>query len=161
MYCLSHFCTTKWYSKVLLHPIVFNFLRPLGFLSCWPNGLELSDSSGIQRAVNTVIGVYSKRDPSRDTSGSSALGALNDSTLYINLHTHSLTWAKILHVRGAVPSQCALEVCRNSIVILILSHFHDFFPIPIISLSSHSRFSRHFIHISISISTDNRNSLHY
>jgi len=45
---------------------------------------------GIQRAVQTVLGVYLKRTCSRVTSASSALGVLNDYALY-NPRTHSLT----------------------------------------------------------------------
>ena len=45
--------------------------------------------SGIQRAAQTVLGVYLKRTCSRVTSASSALGVLNDYALYKS--THSLT----------------------------------------------------------------------
>ena len=50
---------------------------------------------GIQRAAQTVLGVYLKRTCSRVTSASSALGVLNDYVLYISTHalTHSLTLA--------------------------------------------------------------------
>jgi len=44
---------------------------------------------GIQRAAQTVLCIYLKRTSSRDTSASSALGVLNDYTLYKS--THSLT----------------------------------------------------------------------
>ena len=60
-------------------------------LSCWPDGLELTPGfyPGIQRAAQSVLGVYLKRTCSRDTSASSALRVLNDYTLYKS--THSLT----------------------------------------------------------------------
>jgi len=45
--------------------------------------------SAIQRAAQTVLGVYLKRTCSRDTSASSALGVLNGYALYKS--THSLT----------------------------------------------------------------------
>jgi len=47
--------------------------------------------SGIQRAAQTVLGVYSKRTCSRHTSASSALGALNERYCAIQIHalTHS------------------------------------------------------------------------
>ena len=45
--------------------------------------------SGIQRAAQTVLGVYLKRTCSRVTSASSALAVLNDYALYES--THSLT----------------------------------------------------------------------
>jgi len=47
--------------------------------------------SGIQRAAQTVLGVYSKRTCSRHTSASSALGALNERHCAIQIHalTHS------------------------------------------------------------------------
>ena len=45
--------------------------------------------SWIQRAAQTVLGVYLKRTCSRVTSASSALGVLNDYALY--KYTHSLT----------------------------------------------------------------------
>jgi len=44
---------------------------------------------GIQRAAQTVLGVYLKRTCSRDTSASSALEVFNDYALYES--THSLT----------------------------------------------------------------------
>ena len=52
--------------------------------------------SGIQRAAQTVLGVYLKRTCSRDTSASSALGVLNDYALYKSTHslTHSLSHSK-------------------------------------------------------------------
>jgi len=45
--------------------------------------------SGIQRAAQTVLGVYLKRTCSRVPSAPSALGVLNDYALYKS--THSLT----------------------------------------------------------------------
>ena len=50
--------------------------------------------SGIQRAAQTVLGVYLKRTCSCVTSASSALGVLNDYALYksTHAHTHSLCW---------------------------------------------------------------------
>jgi len=70
-------------------------LRPSGVLSCWPDGLEsLPDLlSRIQRAAQTVLGVYLKRTCSRVTSASSALGVHNDYALHKSTHslTHSLT----------------------------------------------------------------------
>ena len=50
--------------------------------------------SGIQRAAQTVLGVYLKRTYSRVTSASSALGVLNVYALYKS--THSLTRSLIL-----------------------------------------------------------------
>jgi len=38
--------------------------------------------SGIQRAAQAVLGVYSKRSCSRDTGASSALAGINDYALY-------------------------------------------------------------------------------
>jgi len=48
--------------------------------------------SGIQRAAQTVLGVYLKRTCSRDTSEPSALGVLDDCVLYKATHSiiHSL-----------------------------------------------------------------------
>ena len=48
--------------------------------------------SGIQRAAQTVLGVYLKRTCSRDTSAPSALGVLDDCVLYKSTHSiiHSL-----------------------------------------------------------------------
>jgi len=42
---------------------------------------------GIQRAAQTVLGVYLKRIRFRDTSASSALGVLNDYVLYKSTHS--------------------------------------------------------------------------
>ena len=57
-------------------------------LARWP-GTHSRILSGIQRAAQTVLGVYLKRTCSRATSASSALGVLNDNVLYKS--THSLT----------------------------------------------------------------------
>jgi len=43
--------------------------------------------SGIQRAAQTVLGVYLKHNCSRVTSASSALGVLNDFALYKSTHS--------------------------------------------------------------------------
>jgi len=50
--------------------------------------------SGIQRAAQTVLGVYLKRTYSRVTSASSALGVLNVYALYKSTHslTHSIAY---------------------------------------------------------------------
>ena len=57
-------------------------------LARWP-GTHSRILSGIQRAAQTVLGVYLKRTCSRVTSASSARGVLNDYALYKS--THSLT----------------------------------------------------------------------
>ena len=57
-------------------------------LARWP-GTHSRILCGIQRAAQTVLGVYLKRTCSRVTSASSALGVLNDYALYKS--THSLT----------------------------------------------------------------------
>jgi len=59
-------------------------------LARWP-GTHSRILSVIERAAQTVLGVYLKRTCSRDTSASSALGVLNDYTLYQYKSTHSLT----------------------------------------------------------------------
>ena len=58
----------------------------------WP-GTHSRILSGIQRAAQTVLGVYLKRTCSRVTSASSALGVLNDYALYKS--THSLTQSRL------------------------------------------------------------------
>ena len=57
-------------------------------LARWP-GTHSRILSRIQRAAQTVRGVYLKRTCSRVTSASSALGVLNDHALYKS--THALT----------------------------------------------------------------------
>ena len=64
--------------------------RTLSVAGRWP-GTQSRILSGIQRAAQTVLGVYLKRTCSRITSASSALGVLNDYALYKS--THSLTHA--------------------------------------------------------------------
>jgi len=58
----------------------------------WP-GTQSRIFYGIQRAAQTVLGVYLKRTCSRVTSASSALRVLNDYALYKSMHalTHSYT----------------------------------------------------------------------
>ena len=57
--------------------------------------------SGIQRAAQTVLGIYLKRTCSRVTSASSALGVLNDYALYKSTHslTHLLALRRPTHRR--------------------------------------------------------------
>jgi len=62
-------------------------------LARWP-GTHSRILSGIQRAAQTVLGVYLKRTCSRVTSSYSALAVLNDYALYKS--THSLTHSVIL-----------------------------------------------------------------
>ena len=57
-------------------------------LARWPGTLSRI-LSGIQRAAQTVLGIYLKSTCSRVTSASSALGVLNDYAQYKS--THSLT----------------------------------------------------------------------
>ena len=64
-------------------------------LARWPGTLSRI-LSGIQRAAQTVLGVYLKRTCSRVTSASSALGVINDYALYKS--THSLIHSHILDV---------------------------------------------------------------
>jgi len=64
-------------------------------LARWPGTLSRI-LSWMQRAAQTVLGVYLKRICSHNTSASSALGVLNDYALYKSTHsvTHSwLSWA--------------------------------------------------------------------
>ena len=74
--------------------------RAIGRLMCaasssllarWP-GTHSRILSGIQRAAQTVLGVFLKRTCSRDTGASSALRVLNDYAL--DKSTHSLTHAQ-------------------------------------------------------------------
>ena len=81
-------------------------------------------SSGIQRAARTVLGVYLKRTCSRVTSASSALGILNDYTLYKSTHslTHSLlfiavnlrdhTWLRTPGRPRSVNQSCIFRVVQ-------------------------------------------------
>ena len=48
--------------------------------------------SGIQRAAQTVLGVFLKRTCSRVTSASSALGVLNDYALYKSTHSPTISY---------------------------------------------------------------------
>ena len=48
--------------------------------------------SGIQRAAQTVLGVFLKRTCSRLTSASSALGVLNDYALYKSTHSPTISY---------------------------------------------------------------------
>ena len=59
-------------------------------LARWP-GTHSRILSGIQRAAQTVLGIYLKRTCSRVSSASSALAVLNDYALYKS--THSLTYS--------------------------------------------------------------------
>jgi len=77
-----------------ISPLNFSTLTAVGrsqLLARWP-GTHSRILSGIQRAAQTVLGVYWKRTCSRVTSASSALGVLNDCALYKSKHsvTHSL-----------------------------------------------------------------------
>ena len=64
-------------------------LLPSGVLSCWPvwPGTHSRILFGIQRAAQTVLGVYLKRTCSRVPS--SALGVHNDYALYRSTHSPS------------------------------------------------------------------------
>ena len=66
-------------------------------LARWP-GTHSRILSGIQRAAQTVLRVYLKRNCSRVTSASSALGVLNDYALYTNPRTHSVTHSRLFSI---------------------------------------------------------------
>ena len=55
-------------------------------LAQWP-GTHSRILSGIQRAAQTVLGVYLKRTCSRFTSASSAVGVFNEYALYKSTHS--------------------------------------------------------------------------
>jgi len=100
--CLKHTDSITVHSELNhhIHPTVIYLMycvsgstlkavRRSQLLAWWP-GTHSQILSGIQRAAQTVLGVYLKRTCSRDTSASSAaLGVLNDYVLYKS--THSLT----------------------------------------------------------------------
>jgi len=62
-------------------------------LARWP-GTHSRILSGIQRAAQTVLGVYLKHTCLHVTGASSALGVLNDYALYKS--THSLTLSNLV-----------------------------------------------------------------
>ena len=72
-------------------------------LARWP-GTHSRILSAIQRAAQTVLGVYLKRTCSRVTSASSALGFLTIMR-YTNPRTHSLTQAAEAMVRAQMPAR--------------------------------------------------------
>ena len=80
-------------------------------LARWP-GTQSPILYGIQRAAQTVLGIYLKRACSRVTSASSALGVLNDYALYKS--THSLT-------HSDAPSLTKRSFPRNRCMWLVLS----------------------------------------
>ena len=73
-----------------LHLLLWRWSRQSS-ISWQPHEHTIAVSSGIQRAAQTVLGVYLKRTCSHLTSASSALGVLNDYVLYKSTHafTHS------------------------------------------------------------------------
>jgi len=74
--------------------------------------------SGIQRATQTLLGVYLKRTCSRVTSASSALGVLNDYALYIS--THSLIRQDFGHFRSsekhAIENESVPKIIINNTI---------------------------------------------
>jgi len=74
------------------HLSTLTAVRRSQLLARWP-GTHSRILHRIQRAAQTVLGVYLKRNCSRVTSASSALGVLNDYVPYTSMHslTHSLT----------------------------------------------------------------------
>ena len=79
-------------------------------LARWP-GTHSRILSGIQRAAQTVLGVYLKRTCWRVTSASGALGVLNDYALYKSTHslTHSLIHRRVgaVDILNAIPKMAA------------------------------------------------------
>ena len=73
-------------------------LRPSGVLR-WP-GTHSRILSGIQRATQTVLGVYLKRTCSRVTSASSATAVLNDGRL-CTIQIHTLTHSRAVLLGGS------------------------------------------------------------
>ena len=85
----------------------------------WP-GTVSRILSGIQRAAQSVSGVYLKRTCSRVTSASSALGVLNDYALgtYTNPRTHSITHFEVPFHASVIPAavlSCVGHVMESTI----------------------------------------------
>ena len=81
-------CLNDYYRPVISGSTLTAVVGRFQLLARWP-GTHSRILSGIQRAAQTVLGVYLKRTCSHITSASSALGVLNDYVLYKS--THSLT----------------------------------------------------------------------
>ena len=81
-------CLNDYYRPVISGSTLTAVVGRFQLLARWP-GTHSRILSAIQRAAQTVLGVYLKRTCSHITSASSALGVLNDYVLYKS--THSLT----------------------------------------------------------------------
>jgi len=84
----ADFYCTDYSMNVHCVPVNVPRLERFQLLARWP-GTHSRILSQIQRAAQTVLGVYLKRTCSRVTSASSALGVLDNYALY--KFTHSLT----------------------------------------------------------------------
>jgi len=105
-------------NRHLLATFPAQHFRPSGVFSSWPDGLELSRIlPGIQRAAQTVLGVYLKRTCSRVTSASSALSVLNDYALYKS--THSITKIANRRLPHRLVTLKALESKTVSLSVLL------------------------------------------
>ena len=89
-------------------------------LARWPGTLSRI-LSGIQRAAQTVLGVYLKRTCSHVTSVSSALGVLNEYALYKS--THSLTRVKSREVQSAHVSVTILYPPYQTYLVMLMTHY--------------------------------------
>ena len=81
-------------------------------LARWPGTLSRI-LSAIQRAAQTVLGVYFKSTCSRDTSAFSALEVLNDCALYTSTHslTHSLYFITFYPRNAMLARVLAMTLC--------------------------------------------------
>jgi len=93
------------YHTIPYHAIPYSFTA-VGcsqLLARWP-GTHSWILSGIQRAAQTVLGIYLKRTCSRITCASSALRVLNDYALCKS--THSLTHLTLMVLYTNMDAQC-------------------------------------------------------
>ena len=91
-------------------------------LARWP-GTHSRILSGIQRAAQTVLGVYLKRTCSRVTSASGALGVLNDYALYKSTHslTHSRHYLGYLRSSTLQNTRCSTHTYHSRRLKFLLS----------------------------------------
>jgi len=79
----------RYINRLFTYLLTYSTLTAVGrsqLLARWP-GTHWRALSGIQRAAQTVLGVYLKRTCSRNTSASSALGVLSLTIMrYIQIH---------------------------------------------------------------------------
>ena len=134
-------------------------VRQVRLLAWWP-GTHSRILSAIQRAAQTILGVFLKHTCLRITSVSSALGVVNGYVLYISTHSLALTqispneifWGR-LSIGPSEPRSTKCVICQPATNYILAMHTAIFWGLWSYVISDHmKRYSEILVQVHLSLS---------